>query len=49
MTPTHPTINLQMQSYPIDCAIFVVGRLSRGIGWYGFCDANPPYTYREMK
>ena len=21
----------------------LVGRLSRGNGWYEFCDANPPY------
>jgi len=29
---------------PVLCEGFVlVGWLYRGNGWYGFCDANPPY------
>ena len=28
--------------------VVLVGRLSRGNGWYGFCDANPPYESWAM-
>ena len=33
----------------VECEGFVlVGWLYRGNGWYGFCDANPPYESWAM-